>query len=146
MILNAEALCKTSSTNGYRGSMAKCYCECNGAYKLGFKATTCTWFPYGQFSSGSCTYCDSKRRKRTLKTIRSVSVSSGPFLVQQCACTGCDSSSIGYTGTAEQCQSYCQLQATLFINNEVIVTYLPDGQVSKGACKCCGYKDPCFVF
>ncbi|CAF4124316.1 unnamed protein product [Adineta steineri] len=133
---------EVASTRKY----GKCYCECNGADKLGFKATTCTWFPNGQFSTGGCTYCDSRRRKRSLETIRSVSISSGPFLVQQCSCTRCDSSSIGYRGTAEQCQSYCQLQATLFINNEVTVTYLPDVQVSKGACKCCGHKDPCFVF
>ena len=86
IILNAEGLCKTSSSNEYRGTIEKCYCECNGAYKLGFKATTCTWFPYGQFSSGGCTYCDSERGKRTLKSIRSDSTSSGPFLVQQCSC------------------------------------------------------------
>ncbi|UJR17770.1 hypothetical protein I4U23_004668 [Adineta vaga] len=140
LVSRIESVCKISSASGYRGTIEQCYCECNRAYQGGFKATTCTWFPAGQFSTGGCTYCDSGRRRRRTST------PSGPFAVQKCSCIGCDLLSGVYTGTLEQCQSLCQSKANTFLNNQVTFSYLPNGQFSKGSCKCCGYKDPCLPF
>ncbi|CAF2765161.1 unnamed protein product [Rotaria sp. Silwood2] len=161
LICDVQGICRGSAPNGYQGTIEQCYCECNQAVRNGFKATTCSWFPAGQFSSGGCSYCEARRKRQSIripeqimkmsdyqqamnyKAKRADSSALVPFPVRECSCMGCDSFSSGYQGTLEQCQTHCQSIANSFINGQVTSLYLPDAQYSKGSCNCCGYKDPC---